>query len=57
MGFMDSIKSKLGGNKAQVKQGIDKAADVAGDKAGAHADKVQQGAEAAKDAVDKLPDA
>ena len=56
MGFMDSIKSKLGGNKAQVKQGIDKAADVAGDKAGAHADKVQQAADAAKDQVDKLPD-
>ena len=57
MGFMDSIKSKLGGNKAQVKQGVDKAADVVGDKAGDHADKVQQGAEAAKDAIDKLPDA
>jgi hypothetical protein len=57
MGFMDSIKSKLGGNKAQVKGGIDKVADVAKDKAGGHADKVEQGAEAAKDAVDKLPDA
>lgn len=57
MGIMDSIKSKLGGNKSQVKQGIDKAADVAGSKAGEHADKVQKGAEAAKDAVDKLPDA
>ncbi|MGA7758222.1 MAG: Rv0909 family putative TA system antitoxin [Ilumatobacteraceae bacterium] len=57
MGLFDSIKSKLGGNKTQVKQGIDKATDVVGDKAGAHADKVQQGAEAAKDAVDKLPDA
>lgn len=57
MGIMDSIKSKLGGNKDQVKQGIDKAADVAGDKAGGHADKVQQGADAAKDAVEKLPEA
>ena len=56
MGLMDSIKSKLGGNKSQVKQGIDKAADVAGSKAGGHADKVQQGAEMAKDQVDKLPD-
>lgn len=28
MGFMDSIKSKLGGNKKQVKQDIDKTADV-----------------------------
>ena len=57
MGIIDSIKSKLGGNKSQVKQDIDKAADAVDDKAGAHADKVQQGAEAAKDAVDKLPDA
>ncbi len=57
MGMLDTIKSKLGGNKTQVKQGIDKTADVVDDKAGAHADKVQQGAELAKDAVDKLPDA
>lgn len=56
MGVIDSIKSKLGGNKTQVKQGIDTAADAVGDKAGAHADKVQKGADAAKDAVDKLPD-
>jgi hypothetical protein len=57
MGLLDTIKSKLGGNKSQAKQGIDKVADVVDDKAGAHADKVQQGAEMAKDAVDKLPDA
>jgi hypothetical protein len=57
MGIMDSIKSALGGNKSQVKQGVDKAADVIDDKAGAHADKVQQGAEVVKDAIDKLPDA
>lgn len=55
MGLLDTIKSKLGGNKAQVKQGIDKAADVVDDKAGAHADKVQQAAEVAKDQIDKLP--
>lgn len=57
MGLLDTIKSKLGGNKEQVKQGIDKVADAVDDKAGQHADKVQQGAEMAKDAVDKLPDA
>ncbi len=57
MGILDTIKSKLGGNKAQIKDGIDKAADVVGDKAGAHADKVDQAADMAKDAVDKLPDA
>ena len=56
MGLFDSVKSKLSGNKSQVKQGIDKAADAVDDKAGEHADKVQQGAEIAKDAVDKLPD-
>jgi hypothetical protein len=54
---VDSIKSTLGGNKSQIKQGVDKAADVIDDKAGEHADKVQQGAEAVKDAIDKPPDA
>ncbi len=54
MGFMDSIKSKIGGNKAQVKQGIDQIADKVDDKAGAHGDKVQQAADAAKEQVDKL---
>jgi hypothetical protein len=60
MGLMDSVKnvkSKLGGNKTQLKGGIDKAADAVDDHAGAHADKVQKGADMAKDAVDKLPDA
>lgn len=57
MGLFDSIKSKLGGNKTQVKEGIDKAADAVDDKAGDNADKVQKAADAAKDAVDKLPDA
>ena len=61
MGFLENIKGtakpKLGGNKTQVKQGIDKAADTVDDRAGAHADKVQKGADMAMDAVDKLPDA
>jgi gas vesicle protein len=57
MGIIDSIKSKLGGNKSQAKEAVDKAADVVDDKAGEHADKVQQGSEMAKDAIDKLPDA
>lgn len=56
MGFIDTIKSKLGGSKNQAKQGVDKAADVVADKAGEHADKVDQGAEMAKDAIDKLPE-
>lgn len=57
MGFMDSIKSKLSSNKNQAKQGIDKAADMADDHAGSHADKIQKGAGMAKDQIDKLPDA
>jgi hypothetical protein len=60
MGFMENIKqvmSKLGGSKTQMKQGIDKVADTVDDHAGSHADKVQQGADMAKKAVDKLPDA
>jgi hypothetical protein len=57
MGFMDSIKSKLGGNKQQAKDGVDKAADALAGKAGAHADKVDKGADMAKDAIDKLPGA
>jgi hypothetical protein len=56
MGLLDSAKKALSGNKDNAKKGIDKAADVAESKAGQHADKVQQGSEAAKDAVDKLPD-
>jgi hypothetical protein len=57
MGLLDTVKSKLGGNKTQVKQGIDKAADAVEDHAGSHADKVEKGADMAKDVVDKLPDA
>ena len=56
MGIMDSVKGLFGGNKEKIKDGIDKAADVIDDKAGAHADKVQKGAEVAKDAVDKIPE-
>ncbi len=57
MGIMDSIKGMFGGgNKAKTKDGIDKAADAVGSKAGKHADKVDKVADVAKDAVDKLPD-
>jgi hypothetical protein len=55
MGLMDKLKGLLGGNKNQVKQGIDKASDVVETKVGAeHAPKVEQVAEQAKDAVDKI---
>lgn len=55
MGILDSVKKAVSGNKDNVKKGIDTAAGAVGDKAGDHADKVEKGAEAAKDAVDKLP--
>ena len=35
MGFLDKAKGMVSGNKGQEKQGIDKAADVVDDKAGA----------------------
>jgi len=57
MGFLDKIKSLIGGNKDKMKQGIDKASDTVESKVGAqHADKVENVAEKAKDAVDKLPE-
>lgn len=56
MGLFDSIKAKLSGSKPQIKKGIDTAADKIDDKLPQHADKIQQGAAAAKDAVDKLPE-
>lgn len=44
------------GKKNKIKDGIDKGADTIAPKAGAHADKVDKAADAAKSAVDKLPD-
>jgi hypothetical protein len=55
MGLMDTIKGWFGGNKQQVKSGIDKGADAIKDKVPNQYDgKVDEGAQAAKDAVDKL---
>jgi hypothetical protein len=55
MGLMDKIKGALGGNKSKAKQGVDTAADqakkVVPDE---HDAKVDKGADAAKDAVDKM---
>ena len=57
MGLMDSIKGMFGGgNKQKAKDGVDKAADVISDKVPDHADKIDKGADLAKDAIDKLPD-
>jgi MT0933-like antitoxin protein len=55
MGLMDTVKGWFGGNKEQMKAGVDKGADVIKDKVPEeHAGKVDQGADAAKDAIDKL---
>jgi len=56
MGILDSLKSKLSGNKDKIDQGVDKVADMAADKVPDQADKIDKGAEMAKDAVDKLDD-
>jgi len=55
MGLFDKAKAMLSGNKDKSKQGVDAAADqvekVTSDSQDA---KVEQAAEAAKDAIDKL---
>ena len=53
--FIDKAKDLVSGNKEKVKEGIDKAAEVVDEKTdGKYSDNVDQGAEAAKDAVDNL---
>jgi hypothetical protein len=54
MGLLDKIKGALRGNKGKASSAIDKAADVAASKAGKHADKIEAGADKAKDAINKL---
>ena len=57
MGLLDRIKGLLGGRKGQVKSGIDKASDAVESKVSPeNAAKVEDVAEEAKDAVDKMPD-
>lgn len=57
MGLLDKVKRTVGGNKGSVKKGVDTAADqakkVVPDQ---HDEKVDKAADAAKRAVDKLPD-
>ena len=55
--YVDKAKDLVSGNKDKVNEGIDKAADVADDKSGGkYSDQIDQGAEAAKDAVEGLDD-
>ena len=57
MGFLDDAKRKVSklvdGREEQIKDGIDKAADVVGKKVGKEK-QVDQAAEKAKDVVDDL---
>jgi hypothetical protein len=53
----DTAKDVVQGNEETIKQGVDTAADKAGDVVpDEHAGKVDQAAEKGKDAVDKLGD-
>jgi hypothetical protein len=55
MSILDSLKGLLGGRKNEAKQGVDKGAGIADAKTGgAHTDKIDKGAEATKDQIDKL---
>jgi MT0933-like antitoxin protein len=59
MGFLDDAKDRLGDvvdeHGDQVSDGIDKAAEFIGDKTGGkYDDKIEMGAEKAKDALDSL---
>ena len=55
MGLLDKIKGLTKGREAQIKQGIDKVADVAQSKApDQHDAKIEQAAEKAKHLVDQL---
>ena len=57
MGLLDKVKGLTKGREAQIKQGIDKVADLAEKKAPAkHDGKIEQAAEKAKGLVDKLDD-
>jgi hypothetical protein len=55
MSILDSLKGLFGGRKSEAKQGVDKAAGIADAKTGGqHTDKIDKGADTAKDQIDKL---
>jgi hypothetical protein len=57
MGLLDKLKALTKGRKTDIKQGIDKVADVVSSKTpDKHDGKVDSAAEKAKGLVDKLPD-
>ena len=55
MGLLDKAKGLLAGNKDKVKDGIDKAADLADDRTrNKHSETIDDVAGKAKDAIDKI---
>ncbi len=57
MGLLDKLKGLVKGRKKEIKQGIDKVADVVESKTpDQHDGKVESASSKVKDIVDKLPD-
>lgn len=55
--MLDKVKGMLKGKEDKAKAGIDKVADVVDDKTGGkYSEKIDDAAEKAKEAVDKLDD-
>lgn len=55
MSILDSLKGLLGGRKSEAKKGVDQGAAIADTKTGdTQTDKIDEGAGAAKDPIDKL---
>jgi hypothetical protein len=53
MGIVDKAKEMLGGHTDQAKDGVDKAANMAEEKTGGkYDDKIEMGADKAKDGID-----
>ena len=56
MSILDKAKGLIGKNRDKAKDGVDKGAVVVDKKTGgAHTDRIDAGADKAKDAIDDLP--
>jgi len=56
MSILDKAKGLIGKNREKTKDGVDKGAAIADKKTGgAHTDKIDAGADKAKDVIDDLP--
>jgi hypothetical protein len=55
MGFMDKVKGMLGSHPEQADKGIERGGDMLDERTGGkHADKVDRGQDAARDALRKM---